>query len=159
MLEALEILSDLLNRFGFTLANYHSNIQEALIPHLKSQRLAVRKRAITALSYLTMCCSQQLYNVIVNELLKELANNSIDVSTARTYIQCIAAISRQAGHRFGEHLEHVIPNVVKYAHNEDDELKEYCIQAFESFIRRCPKEISVYVPEVRLKGIKMQINI
>ena len=37
--------------------------------------------------------------------------------------------SRQAGHRFGEHLERIIPLIVKYAKVDgDDELREYCIQ-------------------------------
>jgi cullin-associated NEDD8-dissociated protein 1 len=146
-LEALEILSDLLNRFGGLLVSFHANIQEALIPQLLSQRLAVRKRAITAISYLTMCCSQTVYVRIIEFLLEELARNASD-STAKTYIQCIAAISRQAGHRFGENLERVMPLIVKYCNSEDDELKEYCIQAFESFVRRCPKEISPHVSTV-----------
>lgn len=87
------------------------------------------------------------------------------MSTTRTYIQCIAAISRQAGHRIGkkclnsskfslikkkkkrmflrtsmfflgEYLEKIIPLVVKFCNVDDDELREYCIQAFESFVRR-----------------------
>ncbi|CAG2112251.1 unnamed protein product [Medioppia subpectinata] len=31
---------------------------------------------------------------------------------------------------------------------EGDELKEVCLQAFESFVRRCPKEISSHVPTI-----------
>ena len=56
--------------------------------------------------------------------------------------------SRQAGHRFGEHLEKMVPPIVKFCREEDDELREYCLQAFESFVRRCPKEISPFVSEV-----------
>ena len=56
--------------------------------------------------------------------------------------------SRQAGHRFGEHLDKIMPHVIKYCREEDDELREYCLQAFESFVRRCPKEISPFVSEV-----------
>ena len=56
--------------------------------------------------------------------------------------------SRQAGHRIGEHLEKVIPLVVKFSRVEDDELREYCLQAFESFVRRCPKDISPHIPMV-----------
>jgi hypothetical protein len=42
---------------------------------------------------------------------------------------CHICCSRQAGHRFGEHLERVIPLIVKYAKIDgDDELREYCIQ-------------------------------
>ena len=58
--------------------------------------------------------------------------------------------SRQAGHRIGEHLEKVIPLVVKFSRVEDDELREYCLQAFESFVRRCPKDISPHIPMVDL---------
>ena len=56
--------------------------------------------------------------------------------------------SRQAGHRFGEHLNKIMPHVIKFCREEDDELREYCLQAFESFVRRCPKEISPFVTEV-----------
>jgi cullin-associated NEDD8-dissociated protein 1 len=41
-----------------------------------------------------------------------------------------------------------VPPIVKFCREEDDELREYCLQAFESFIRRCPKEISPFVQEV-----------
>lgn len=43
-LEALDILGDLLQRFGNFLVQFHHNIMEALLPQLKSQRMAVRKR-------------------------------------------------------------------------------------------------------------------
>jgi len=43
-LEALDILGDLLSRFGGLLIVFHPNILEALSPQLKSPRLAVRKR-------------------------------------------------------------------------------------------------------------------
>lgn len=37
----------------------------------------------------------------------------------------------------GEHLEKIIPLIVQYSNMDDDELREYCFQAFESFVRRC----------------------
>ena len=43
-LEALDILGDLLSRFGGLLIQFHPNLLEALQPQLKSPRLAVRKR-------------------------------------------------------------------------------------------------------------------
>lgn len=36
----------------------------------------------------------------------------------------------------GEHLEKLIPMVVSFICVEDDELIEFCLQAFEAFIRR-----------------------
>ena len=58
--------------------------------------------------------------------------------------------SRQAGHRVGENLQSIIPLIVFYCQCKDEELVEYSLQAFESFIRRCPKEITIYIKEVNI---------
>ncbi|KAL8589566.1 Cullin-associated NEDD8-dissociated protein 1 [Nucella lapillus] len=155
-LEALDILGDLLSRFcgnatveGGLLVSFHNNIRQALLPQLASPRLAVRKRAIIAIGYLVMSCNTVLFQELIDFLLTELmANTSTSTSTTRTYIQCVGAINRQAGHRFGEHLQSIVPLVVKYCQMEDDELREYCLQAFESFVRRCPKEVSPFIKEI-----------
>ncbi|XP_050690320.1 cullin-associated NEDD8-dissociated protein 1-like [Eriocheir sinensis] len=146
-LEALDILGDLLARFGSLLISFHPNILDALLPQLASPRLAVRKRTIVALSHLVVSCSPQIYARLMDFLIEELAKNS-SMSTTRTYIQCIAAISRQAGHRFGEYLERVMPLIVQYVAVDDDELREYCISACEAFTLRCPKEITHHLPTI-----------
>ena len=64
------------------------------------------------------------------------------------YTQCLGCISRQAGHRMGPHLASIIPSIMKFCNIDDDELREYCIQSFESFILKSPKEITPYVPQV-----------
>ncbi|NXW13367.1 CAND1 protein, partial [Circaetus pectoralis] len=153
-LEALDILSDMLSRLGGTLYSFHSSILNCLLPQLTSPRLAVRKRAIIALGHLVLTCSGNIFSELTEHLLAELKKNE-STSTTRTYIQCVAGISRQAGHRIGEHLEKIIPLIVQYCNVEDDELREYCFQAFESFVRRificrdrCPKEIDPHIPNV-----------
>ncbi|XP_027558452.1 cullin-associated NEDD8-dissociated protein 1-like isoform X2 [Neopelma chrysocephalum] len=146
-LEALDILSDMLSRLGGTLYSFHSSILTCLLPQLKSPRLAVRKRAIIALGHLVLTCSGNIFSELTEHLLAELKRNE-STSTTRTYIQCVAGISRQAGHRIGEHLEKIVPLVVQYCNVDDDELREYCFQAFESFVRRCPKEIDPHIPSV-----------
>lgn len=147
-LEALDILGDLLSRFGGLLVTFHSSIKQALLPQLASPRLAVRKRAIIAIGHLVMSCNSPLFQELIEFLLAELRANT-STSTTRTYIQCLGAVSRHAGHRFGgEHLHNLVPLVVKYCRADDDELREYCLQAFESFVRRCPKEVSPFLPEI-----------
>ncbi|KAM4654479.1 cullin-associated NEDD8-dissociated protein 1-like isoform 1-T1 [Amazona ochrocephala] len=146
-LEALDILSDMLSRLGGTLYSFHSSILNCLLPQLTSPRLAVRKRAIIALGHLVLTCSGNIFSELTEHLLAELKRNE-STSTTRTYIQCVAGISRQAGHRIGEHLEKIIPLIVQYCNVEDDELREYCFQAFESFVRRCPKEMDPQIPNV-----------
>uniref|UniRef100_A0A3Q2QS02 Uncharacterized protein n=1 Tax=Fundulus heteroclitus TaxID=8078 RepID=A0A3Q2QS02_FUNHE len=146
-LEALDILSDMLGRLGGALVGFHSSLLSSLLPQLTSSRMAVRKRSILALGHLVPCCSPALFSQLTAHLLKELAKNP-QTSLTRTYIQCLATVSRQGGHRVGEHLEKLIPMVVKFTSVEDDELREYCFQAFEAFIRRCPKEMSPHVAMV-----------
>uniref|UniRef100_A0A8D3CDP9 TATA-binding protein interacting (TIP20) domain-containing protein n=1 Tax=Scophthalmus maximus TaxID=52904 RepID=A0A8D3CDP9_SCOMX len=146
-LEALDIMADMLCRYKSLLVNFHPSILSCLLPQLTSPRLAVRKRTIMALGHLVMSCGNLVFIDLIEHLLTELGRND-NMSTTRTYIQCTAAISRQAGHRIGEYLEKIIPLVVKFCNIDDDELREYCIQAFESFVRRCPKEVYPHVPTV-----------
>ncbi|XP_075430782.1 cullin-associated NEDD8-dissociated protein 1-like isoform X3 [Ascaphus truei] len=147
-LEALDILSDMLgSRLGGTLFTFHPSILSCLLPQLTSPRLAVRKRAVLALGYLVQTCSGNLFTELVEHLVAELRKNE-STSTTRTYIQCVATVSWQAGHRLGPHLERIVPLVVRFCKVEDDELQEQCFQALKSFIKRCPKEISEHVPTV-----------
>ncbi|KAG8436055.1 hypothetical protein GDO86_007236 [Hymenochirus boettgeri] len=146
-LEVLDILSDMLGRLGATLFTFHPSILNCLLPQLTSPRLAVRKRAILALGHLVHVCNGNLFTELVEHLLAELQKNA-STSTTRTYIQCVATVSWQAGHRLGPHLERLVPLIVGFCRVEDDELQEQCLQALESFIKRCPKEISSHVPTV-----------
>uniref|UniRef100_A0A673ZU42 Cullin-associated and neddylation-dissociated 1 n=1 Tax=Salmo trutta TaxID=8032 RepID=A0A673ZU42_SALTR len=100
-LEALDIMADMLCRLGGLLVNFHPSILSCLLPQLTSPRLAVRKRTIIALGHLVMSCGNLVFVDLIEHLLSELSRND-SMSTTRTYIQCIAAISRQAGHRIGE---------------------------------------------------------
>ncbi|XP_053172678.1 cullin-associated NEDD8-dissociated protein 2 isoform X2 [Scomber japonicus] len=130
-----------------SLVSFHSSLLSSLLPQLTSSRMAVRKRSILALGHLVPCCSPALFSQLTEHLLTELAKGP-PTSMTRTYIQCLATVSRQGGHRVGEHLEKLIPMVVKFTSVEDDELREYCFQTFEAFIRRCPKEMSPHVATV-----------
>lgn len=89
------------SRQGGLLVNFHPSILSCLLPQLTSPRLAVRKRTIIALGHLVMSCGNLVFVDLIEHLLSELSRNE-SMSTTRTYIQCIAAISRQAGHRIGE---------------------------------------------------------
>lgn len=90
-------------RQGGLLVNFHPSILSCLLPQLTSPRLAVRKRTIIALGHLVMSCGNLVFVDLIEHLLSELSRND-SMSTTRTYIQCIAAISRQAGHRIGEKM-------------------------------------------------------
>ncbi|KAF5287245.1 hypothetical protein FQR65_LT12289 [Abscondita terminalis] len=146
-LEALDIVADLLARFGNVLSSFHLSILTALLPQLYSLRQAVRKRTIVACSNLVLSCNNTLYTKLVDHLYDGLTVNS-GSPKSRTCIQCLAAVCRQSGHRFGEHIERFIPIILQYSYEDDDETREFCLQAFEAFVQRCPKEITPHISSI-----------
>lgn len=59
--------------------------------------------------------------------------------------------SRQAGHRFGVHVDRVVPLIqgpLVENSADDDELREYCLQAFDAFVNRCPSETAAYTNNI-----------
>lgn len=146
-LEALDILSDLLSRFGEALIPFHETILEALMPQLDSQRQAVRKRTIVALSHLLTTCDAKFYNKVIDDLSAGLKAPK-DSSTIPTYIQCLASICRQAGHRLYNHIDSIMAFLTVYSQKDDDELREFCLQACEAFVQRCPEPIKPHIPAI-----------
>ncbi|XP_061708687.1 cullin-associated NEDD8-dissociated protein 1 isoform X1 [Cydia pomonella] len=153
-LEALDILADLLSRFGGLLISFHPLLLNSLLPQLASPRQAVRKRTIVALSHLVMSCNAALYNKLIDHLLEGLGS-STSSSVSRTHIQCIASVCRQAGHRFGEQLWRVAPQVLQHSNDADEELREHCLQALEAFVLKCPKEVQPHIPTIIELCLKM----
>ncbi|KAH8389456.1 cullin-associated NEDD8-dissociated protein 1 [Drosophila serrata] len=159
-LESLDILADLLSRFGEFLVPFHSTILKALMPQLASSRQAVRKRTIVALSFLLIQANSNAYNGVIDHLLDGLENPP-NPGAIRTYIQCLASICRQAGHRLCNHIDRSMLLLSQYSQRDDDELREFCLQACEAFVMRCPDAINPHIPmilELCLKYITYDPN-
>lgn len=90
-LEALDIVADLLARFGSVLSSFHISILSALLPQLCSTRQAVRKRTIVCCSNLVLSCNNTLYVKLLDHLYEGLANG-FNNPQSRTTIQCLAAV-------------------------------------------------------------------
>ena len=114
----------------------------------------MRKRAILCLGHLVMSCDQTLYIKLINMLLEELAKSG-NTSSTRTYIQALGAVCRQAGHRFGDHVERVMPLIMQYARGEDDELKEHVLQvlsrSLDTFMFNNFRLVRQWCPSVAVK--------
>uniref|UniRef100_A0A8D0WXB5 Cullin associated and neddylation dissociated 2 (putative) n=1 Tax=Sus scrofa TaxID=9823 RepID=A0A8D0WXB5_PIG len=135
---------------GAPLGAFHASLLHCLLPQLSSPRLAVRKRAVGALGHLAAACSTDLFTELADHLLDRLPGPRAPTSPAalRTVIQCLGSVGRQAGHRLGAHLDRLVPLVEEFCNLDDDELRESCLQAFEAFLRKCPKEMGPHVPNV-----------
>ncbi|RNA07993.1 cullin-associated NEDD8-dissociated [Brachionus plicatilis] len=152
-LETLDIMADILNHFGNNLISFHPQILSCLKIQLISPRLAVRKRVILAIGYLVASCNSVLFDELLGLLLTEL-NKKQSNSLTKTYIQCLSSISRTAGQRIGQNLCSIIPLIVFYCSSNDEEIVEYSLQAFESFVRRCPKEITPFIKQILDMNLK-----
>ncbi|CEG47211.1 TATA-binding protein-interacting protein [Plasmopara halstedii] len=154
--ETLDILNDILRRFGYDVSTEHATIMELLMMQLNDESPLVRKRATACLGSLGVMASDVLVSRLVEHLIQGI-QRSTDFTNVRTLIQTIGMLSRTAGHRLGQHLDAVIRILMHYCgqfgdesmQNEDsDELRAICFQAFESFVIRCHNEIMPHVEPI-----------
>lgn len=148
--DALEVFADILSRFGNIVSAYHESLQQSFIEELASKRPTVRKRAITCLAAISVNTSDKLFEALIDDVLAGISKSLSGGEDLRMYIQCASAISKTAGHRFGKYLDKFVPLMLKAADNisedeSEDEVREYIMQAFESFIIRCPDEVKHHI--------------
>lgn len=138
--DSLEILTDVVTKFGGIITTDHPRIQDCLLANLDDGRAPVRKRALQCLAALSGYLTDDLLNEVAEHLLAKLGSISGKPDCTRTYVQAIGQISRAVGYRFGKHLPKAIHVIIQHcdqAGENDDELRENCIQALESFVLRC----------------------
>eukprot|EP00192_Tetraselmis_astigmatica_P000226 CAMPEP_0117662728 /NCGR_PEP_ID=MMETSP0804-20121206/8205_1 /TAXON_ID=1074897 /ORGANISM="Tetraselmis astigmatica, Strain CCMP880" /LENGTH=1235 /DNA_ID=CAMNT_0005469641 /DNA_START=95 /DNA_END=3802 /DNA_ORIENTATION=- len=163
--ECLDILHELVRKFGVVLVaddqknntGLSSVLLTCLLPLIEEPRAGIRKRAIHCLAalapYLGATCLAKLCDTVVWRL--EDQGASQDVSQA--YLQTIGAVSRSVGYRFGSYLPKGLPLVMSHcdsAGEEDYQLREYCLQALESFVERCPQDARKFLEQVFVLSLK-----
>lgn len=74
-------------------------------------------------------------------------------STLRAYMQAVSQVGRSSGVRIAKFVKELAPLVLAYVKDdegveseEDEELRENCFGALESFILRTPSEVGPFVP-------------
>ena len=75
----------------------------------------------------------------MDSLLADLAKveQGQDLLNTRTYVQAMGSVCRNAGHRFGDHVERVMAVVLRLLNTSgrgdpDEELREHCLQVCAS---------------------------
>ncbi|XP_019191103.1 PREDICTED: cullin-associated NEDD8-dissociated protein 1 [Ipomoea nil] len=149
--ECLDILCDVLHKYGTLITSDHEVLLGALLPQLSSNQASVRKKTVSCLASLASSLSDDLLAKVTVEVVKLLRNKSSKPEMTRTNIQMIGALSRAVGYRFGPHLADTVPILINYcttASENDEELREYSLQALESFLLRCHRDISPYCDQI-----------
>ncbi|XP_076924300.1 cullin-associated NEDD8-dissociated protein 1-like [Bidens hawaiensis] len=149
--ECLDILCDILHKFGNLMTSDHELLLGALLPQLHSNQASVRKKTVSCIASLALSLSDDLLAKGTTEVVRALQNKGTKSEMTRTNIQMIGALSRAVGYRFGPHLGDTVPILIQYCMNaseNDEELREYSLQALESFLLRCPRDIVSYCNEI-----------
>ncbi|ORZ05672.1 armadillo-type protein [Lobosporangium transversale] len=155
-MDALDILSEVLLRFGNILAttNLQKQTANTLFILLGHSRPALRKRATLAIGHLVVHVPDDIFEDLLKKILNGLETSKNSPDRLRTYIQATGTISRSNAPRFGKFLSGVAPSVIKYSELDDDELRENSLQALEAFVLRCPTEITPYIDTIIDLGLK-----
>ncbi|KAG0260456.1 Cullin-associated NEDD8-dissociated protein 1 [Actinomortierella ambigua] len=149
-MDAVDILSDVLLRFGDILAqsNLLKQTADVLFKLLSHARPALRKRSTLAIGNLVSHLPDEIFEDLMKKLLVELENKKNSHERLRTYIQCAGTISRSNAPRFGKYIGRFAPLIIRHTDLDDDELRENAIQALESFVLRCPSEVSTFIEPI-----------
>ncbi|KAG6598032.1 Cullin-associated NEDD8-dissociated protein 1 [Phytophthora cinnamomi] len=133
--ETLDILTDLLRRFGYDVATEHATIMELLMVQLTDESPLVRKRATACVGSLGVMASDVLVSRLVEHLIKGIQGSSDSANHLDAVIRILVQF---CGDPEDESLQ-----------NEDsDELRGNCFQAFEAFVIRCHNEITPHVEAI-----------
>ncbi|KAI8099719.1 armadillo-type protein [Halteromyces radiatus] len=156
-MDTLDILADVISRFGGQIsAAQQSSIQQTLLPLLSHSRTTIRKRTTMAIGYLVVHVNDALFDTTLHYILEGLEKNQNSDDKLRTFVQASGILSRYSPTRLGKHLSEIVPIITKYAQeaDEDDELREISLQTLESFVVRCPTEITVYIDQIITLGLE-----
>lgn len=147
VIEVLDLLGDVLLRFGSRLVADHARLQGALVPMLSHARPVIRKRAISVIANLVPSINDELFEALINNLIQSLSK-SAKGSSARTAILALATIAREGGERVGLCFDRAVPLVFASAKvEEDDELRETCLQALHDFALHASKAFAPFVAQ------------
>jgi cullin-associated NEDD8-dissociated protein 1 len=155
--DILDVLSELIRKFGKAISDKHASIQEAAIACFSGDQ-GLRKKGVACVANLCLFSSDDLFNQVLQLTLAGL--NADRGEHLRRHIQLCNTITRVAADRFGSAVEKVIPlffkelNRLQSASEEEsqsvaaDEVRENILQALDSFISRCPNHVGHLLPEI-----------
>uniref|UniRef100_A0AAF5DA01 AB hydrolase-1 domain-containing protein n=1 Tax=Strongyloides stercoralis TaxID=6248 RepID=A0AAF5DA01_STRER len=121
---------------------------------LENGKLSMRKLAIVAISASCESISQDTFDDLMNRIYQILINTSVS-ENLRIYVCSVVAICKQNPRLFGDKVETFINLFIKIIdEQDDDELKESIITAFDVFISRCARQMTIFIEDISQLCIK-----
>ncbi|RCN30238.1 hypothetical protein ANCCAN_23995 [Ancylostoma caninum] len=147
-LEVVDIIGDVLSRFGSLITSVHKDTQKVLLEQLLLERPALKKKSTIALGAMMSVCSHELFKDTMDVFVARLGDAKGSHSI-RTYVVALTCVAKTSGSRFSDYISRVAPKILDQVETaDDDELKEALLQALETFTYRCPREMAAYQDRV-----------
>ncbi|OAX40483.1 TIP120-domain-containing protein [Rhizopogon vinicolor AM-OR11-026] len=150
LIETLSTLSILITRFPAHVSDpsLTPHPLPAIAPLLSHSRPAVRKRAILTLSQYVPVAPRELVNDLLQNHILPILAPSANIEKQRTTVHLVAAIIRQSPQQLASVYNDIIPGIVTAVQRDDDELREGCLQAFETLVLRSPTEAAPFLNSI-----------
>jgi cullin-associated NEDD8-dissociated protein 1 len=165
--ECTDVFHDFLKRFGDNRVMQWSdqeNMATSLLNLLKPKQYksSLRKKVIACIGALSSVLADRQLDSLMRTLLSDVRSASTKAEKQKC-IQCISTVSRNVGFRIGQHLRDIAPLFLQIVNQatesdatmdgsmepeKDHEIVENCLNAFESFVLRCSKEIDPHLEEL-----------
>ena len=157
--ESLDVLGDLLRRFG---TNLHvqdpSRLIRSAMSVITDPRMSLRKKSTQCLGAISIILPQKQLYALVEDLISKIQKGGAKKDKF-TYIQAINAISRSVGYKLATHLPRIIPMFFPFCQvrnlditssevDMDHDIIELCLTTFENFLKRCPREVVTFIPDI-----------
>lgn len=125
---------------------------KVLIAAFDSNRAAVRKRAMLALSALGACSTSEVFTSLAEFIATALSRGNANMDLTRTIVQLLGSLAKLCPKRLGRRLPEFMPRILNILTSEkaqeEDELRESCLQTIESIVLRCPTEVTPFITQV-----------
>ncbi len=155
--ESLDILADLLVRFGASVAKDLPQLQKAILPQLESARQVTKKRATQCLTQVAKHAPDALFNELVETLVAQLKTGK--PANKRIYIQAVGSLARSVYHRIGKYIATISPLLRQAVESgkadADEDIKENVLQTFEAFVLRCRKDVAPELKSILDMALKL----
>lgn len=152
LIDSLDVLSDLFARFPRSVlenAQLQKTGLQSMLPLLSHPRVAVRKRATTALGALAAHSSSETFTQLSTKVSVDLSEEAkSDVDRTKTVVQLVGALARSSPRRVGRRLPEFMPRVLATASRDDDELREASLHTLELVLWRCPTEVTPFLNQL-----------
>jgi len=157
--ESLDVLGDLLRRFGTSLhVQDPSRLIRPAMAVITDPRMSLRKKATQCLGAISIILPQKQLYALLEDLIGKIQKGGAKKDKF-TYIQAINAISRSVGYKLATHLPRIIPMFFPFCQvrnlditasevDMDHDIIELCLTTFENFLKRCPREVVNFIPDI-----------